>query len=493
MTSLSPRLLKTLLIASIAGLITACGGGGSSTTAGISGTGITSGPITAFGSIFVNGVRFDIDDATITVDDTSGLTQSDLRKGMQVVVRGDFSGTNGTAVSVEFDELLQGPVDNLGTEVDGTNTFTAFGIQITMNRTSTIFENVTFDDIADGMIVEVSGLVDGSGNIVASYIKKKSDSYVLNSTEVEIKGTAENVTGLGRAGDSFEINGITINIQPGAEFEGLVGARVRDDDYVEVEGILTNDSPLTIGANEIEAEDETYGEEGDDVNIKGIVSGFTSLSSTFLVGAQTVDASTAELEPTTLVISNGLEVEVEGYISGGVLIADEVESEDGDIEIAAPIFQVNASSIVLELGSGTIQVTIDGNTQMEDETSTPVSNLGIGDLTAGNFVKLNAYQNGSSIIATELKREDIIDGENDEYLQGPVDSATLDTEIVILGITFTIDSGPGGTSYENASEVSISNTDFFTAATAGTIVKVEDEDEIGAGTPDGVADEAELE
>ncbi len=346
MTSLSPRLLKTLLIASIAGLLTACGGGGGSTTAGISGTGITSGPITAFGSIYVNGYRFDIDGADITVDDAGGLSQSNLRKGMQVVVRGDYAGTTGTAISVEYDELVQGPVENLSTEVDGSKTFTVFGIQVTMNRTTTIFEDVTFDDLINNNVVEVSGLVDGSGNIIASFIKEKENavSFGGSGSEVELKGIVSNVSGNGLPGTgSFEIDTsisttIVINILGSAEMEDLVGGRVRNGDYVEVEGIIQN--PTTINATEVEKEDETYGEEGDEVNIKGIVSGFTSLSSTFQVGAQTVDASTAELEPTTLVITNGLEVEVEGFISGG----DEYAARDKSLNLHFETIGDNQSS-----------------------------------------------------------------------------------------------------------------------------------------------------
>jgi hypothetical protein len=44
----------------------------------------------------------------------------------------------------------------------------------------------------------------------------------------------------------------------------------------------------------------------------------------------TVDASTAQLDPASLVLGDDLLVEVEGYIADGVLFADEVELEDDD-------------------------------------------------------------------------------------------------------------------------------------------------------------------
>jgi hypothetical protein len=70
-----------------AAALAACGGGGDSTAAP---TGTTStpssvyaaGPITGFGSVIVNGVRFDDSAATITDDDGRTLAESELHLGM---------------------------------------------------------------------------------------------------------------------------------------------------------------------------------------------------------------------------------------------------------------------------------------------------------------------------------------------------------------------------------------------------------------------------
>ena len=65
------------LTASAAFLIVACGGGGGSgeTTAGIDRGGITivSGPVTGFGSVHVNGIRYSTTGATFTIDDQPGV------------------------------------------------------------------------------------------------------------------------------------------------------------------------------------------------------------------------------------------------------------------------------------------------------------------------------------------------------------------------------------------------------------------------------------
>ncbi len=57
-------------------------------TGGIGGTGISSGPITAFGSVFVNGVEYDIDQATLTRNGQPASGQNEYRIGEYVTVKG---------------------------------------------------------------------------------------------------------------------------------------------------------------------------------------------------------------------------------------------------------------------------------------------------------------------------------------------------------------------------------------------------------------------
>ena len=88
--------------------VAACGGGGgggSKQPDGIDrgGRTIASGPITGFGSVWVNGVEYSTTGATITVDDNPG-TESDLRVGQFVRVEGTVAagGTTGTATRVIY-------------------------------------------------------------------------------------------------------------------------------------------------------------------------------------------------------------------------------------------------------------------------------------------------------------------------------------------------------------------------------------------------------
>ena len=113
---------KGLLVLGTA-LVVACGGGGGDQVAGIDGGGnpapvainiVSQGTITGFGSVIVNGVRYDTSNATFTIDGSPG-TESDLAVGQVVVVSGTINqaGTEGTAASVDFDDAVEGPIESI--------------------------------------------------------------------------------------------------------------------------------------------------------------------------------------------------------------------------------------------------------------------------------------------------------------------------------------------------------------------------------------------
>jgi len=104
-------------------LLVACGGGGGEQVAGIDArgnptpVGVTSkGTISGFGSVIVNGVRYNTNSATFTIDGVSG-SQSDLSVGDVVVLQGTVNddGTSPTATSVTFDDAVEGPISAINT------------------------------------------------------------------------------------------------------------------------------------------------------------------------------------------------------------------------------------------------------------------------------------------------------------------------------------------------------------------------------------------
>ena len=308
-------------------MLVACGGGGDSsdTTAGIGGTGIVAGEITGFGSIYVNGGKFEIDNSRFDVDGDTSADQSDLALGM--VVRIKVETKNGVftsnALEVVYDDEIEGPVGSVGPLVGTTKTITVFGQEITIDETGTLFKNTTFFDIEVDDVVEVSGFRVSPTQINATYVEETDENVDFGSTEVELRGTITDYSpGLP---ETFKINGVTITTDVDTEIEVPNGMLV-DGIYVEVEGVIQ--TPTSILAEEIESEDEDFDDEIDEISLQGVVSGFSgNINDDFFLGSQRVNAGTAKFSPASLILTNGLKIKVEGNIIDGLLIADEVEKD----------------------------------------------------------------------------------------------------------------------------------------------------------------------
>ena len=142
-------LFNSLIISLFMFTLASCGGGGS---AGIGGTGITSGgTITGFGSIFVNGVKYDTSGSTITIDDNI-VDESALKLGMFVLVRGtlDTNNTTGTANSVSINIELKGPVTY--------QSYKYFFKTRTLLGLLTLIERARQNSDYSGIIINTSGL-----------------------------------------------------------------------------------------------------------------------------------------------------------------------------------------------------------------------------------------------------------------------------------------------------------------------------------------------
>ena len=173
-------------------LLISCGGGGSLAGGGIGGTGvIASGPVTAKGSIFVNGVEYDTTTSTVNINGSSAA-ESDLRRGMVVRVDGnlDSGSTTGTASTVNYEDVVKGPLTSFSTPAD-------IMTLLVLGQTVVVEEGFTFVDTGSLPIqqslpdfssinfLEVSGHRDASatnGAVRATYIKIES---ALSAYEVK--------------------------------------------------------------------------------------------------------------------------------------------------------------------------------------------------------------------------------------------------------------------------------------------------------------------
>jgi len=139
-------IFRTGLASSLAAVITlaACGGGGSSSTSSSSGTAtpsaVSSGTVTAFGSIFVNGHEFSTASARIIDDDTGNtVAASALEVGMSVDVTPAATSTsaNPVAAEVHLHPLARGVVDGSDTTA---------GTLVVMGQTVQVTSATNFSD-----------------------------------------------------------------------------------------------------------------------------------------------------------------------------------------------------------------------------------------------------------------------------------------------------------------------------------------------------------
>ena len=198
MNKLSVLTIATLL-AGLAGLA-GCGGGGGGggdftasppppppppppPTSGIGRTGLAVGPITNFGSIIVNGVKYETDSTVFTNDDEPG-SESDLAVGDMVVVVGtiDDNGTTGTADQVFFDDAVTGPVQS----IDPTGSSLVVLGQTVFVTADTSFDDsfspASLDGVSVDRIVEVTGQFDANGDIVATRLEPVSYTHLTLPT-----------------------------------------------------------------------------------------------------------------------------------------------------------------------------------------------------------------------------------------------------------------------------------------------------------------------
>ncbi len=429
-----------LLFALACGLTDGGDGGGSSgdkfANGGIGGTGVSQGPITDFGSIFVNGIEWFIDASQIEFDGETG-SEADLRIGMVVRVEGTIDHGKGTgeAASVFFDDELEGPVEEIA-DVGDTGLIkelSILGKRVWIEAGTTRFDDdddagsdFGFDTIEVNDIVEVSGLVDSAGVIRATHVEFEG-VVTLGTSEVELRGEVSNFNG----SDRFELGDVEVRFDGTTQFEGLLAGDLSSDPFVEVEGVLEELDEILIFANEIELEDEFDDDDLADFSVTGFVTDFVD-ESNFKVGGYTVDASGADFENgSAALLEDGVRVEVEGERVGTVLIASEVEFEDLEVEVSAEI----ASAGDIDVANGRfvllgISIQITGSTQLEDEVS-DVDPLTLSDLAAGEFLQAKGVSDGAGgVIASEVKRTEVEDVE----LRGPLEAIDDETgDFIVLG------------------------------------------------------------
>jgi len=462
------QILSGLLVV---GLALHCGGGG------IGGTGSVSG----FGSVWVNHIEWTTDTAAITLDGVPG-TEADLRIGMVLDLKGQPTGPlTATARKVSFDDAIQGPATAITLISPTVKEALIFGTTVVLTEGITVFDtsdpSFSFATLAMDDVLEVSGHVDGAGDIHATWVRRLG-VLTLGVTEVELEGVVSGLTGL----PSFMLGPVIVLMDAGTDFSDLTGSVVNGRS-VEAEGILI--AAGIVQAGSVGDVDELPNNSAE-YSLEGIVSDFVSLAD-FRVAGQQVDATGATfVPPDPGFVANGVVVEVEGPISAGVLVAGGVALEAPEVEIEAELaFTTDvdpvAGSVVL-LG---IDVDVASGAQLQDLRDA-LPGFGLADLVGGDFLRIHGVKQSSGVVlADELDRK--VAG--DVHLKGPATGFDeLAPEVEICGVTVPVSSGAD---FFDPFGAPLSLSEFFQGLQIGVEVKVMDWMDADDTAID-VADEAQL-
>ncbi|MHB8783449.1 MAG: DUF5666 domain-containing protein [Desulfobacteria bacterium] len=239
-----------LAVAAVAALALAgCGGGGAGGTSPT-----TRGPITGFGSVWVNGIEFQTDSATHrrildTAEDYMGAIQDCTVLSVGMIVTVSHEDGDDYATEIEYEDNIEGPVQYLNPT---DNTFEVLGQKVRYSGAT----NVEHGPIDNGFVVEVSGLTASDNVIDATYIDVKTGE----SGEYEIKGYVFSVgaDNTFRLGPLPGVSTVTVDIT-GATLHDIPGGVLAAGQFVEVKtgsaaaGRFPN---ATIQATEVEGKED---------------------------------------------------------------------------------------------------------------------------------------------------------------------------------------------------------------------------------------------
>lgn len=452
-------------------LLTACAGSGGTTVAegGIGGSGISVGPITAFGSVWVNGVRYDVSGAEFVRDGVMVSGQGEYRIGEIVTVSGSVNTdrVTGKADRVVFNDALEGTVTSVSSAA---NELQVLGQRVKVSSLTIFHGFALLADLQPGNVVEISGSPDSQGVINASSITLKQSNFVSGVSELEIKGRVESVNA---SAQTFVLNSIRVDYST-AQLD-LPGNQPVNGQYVEVKSMQPLQNNLLIAAK-IELKDEQIMfAEGVELELEGRITLFRSSQDFAVNGVPVLTTTDTEFEYGTAAdLKLDSVVEVEGIINAsGVLLADEIairQSADAaeEVELEGSVSAIDAAKQELTLLGNT--VVVDNQTILLDETSDRERSIRFTDLRVGNYLEVSGKMLADGrILALKLSREDSEDGHLE--VKGVCrDVNVSEGTLVIQGVTVMTD---GNTEFESDDE-SLNQQQFFSRLVEGeTIVGAE--------------------
>src|SRR5262249_7805574 len=355
--------------------------------------------------------------AEIRVEDQV-VREDELRIGMRVTVEGarDNNGV-ARATRVVFRKNVEGLIDSNSIDLVN-NKFVVLGQTVLVDSLTVIEDraqssSIALSALAVGQFVEVSGLVDANGTILATRIERKT-GFVAGVTEVEVRGT---LSGLNTNARTFALGALTGNFST-----ATVTGSLSNGVFVQVRGTQTAPGSI-MTATRVTVEDPTVGgAAGTEMEVEGFVTAFTSATVLSVNGqAVTTTAQTVFDNGAVTDLAQNVRLEVEGQLDANrTLVAEKISfrrRNGGSVRIEADVEAVTPTTVTL-LG---LVVRVDPLTQFKDDRDGD-RHFRLDRLRVGDRLEVRGeVEAPGTLLATRLRRRPPT---TEAVLQGPVESNT---------------------------------------------------------------------
>jgi hypothetical protein len=397
--------------------LVACGGGGSdaasstdtsnsSSNTSNSNPGVTpilasalyAGPISGFGSVIVNGMRFSSVGAELVDDDANVMNLDQLKLGMTLRVTGqtDDSTLLGTASKLELVHGNRGLVTALDLNA---GSLTLLGQNVVTNS-STAYQGISgLAALTVGQRVEVYGALQADGSLLATLIE------LTATTSINLRGNMQSVNA---SASTFQVGTLTVNysaaVVVGIPGEGkqvkIKAASGPVNNVLSASSVQVFDAGAVYGAS-VSA--------GTRLKVKGVadtapVNGLLNVSGT------PVNVTHALVKGGGA-ITAGQFIEVKGNWDGSTLQATEVEMENyreseigGRNELYGTVSSISGNTAVVN------GVTV-------DLSGAVFSHGSVAQMMIGSYVEIKGHLAGSLLQASKVELKTVSAASGASYEQ----------------------------------------------------------------------------
>ena len=372
---------------------------------GIEGTGIVAGaenqliaygPITQFGSIYVNGTKYEIDDAELEFVNDTG--RAELSIGMMVQVQADWQQqTNGVfnAQKVTFDHQIEGPINTIVRHGDVT-LLNILGTTVVIAGDTAIDRSIPYQfDI--GSVVTVSGISNEKNQLLATYIALRSDMY-HEGQQVELENIVDEISVRDQI---IRLNGMDVDVSQARWKKGSLET-IEITTRVEIVGqydVVTN----RIIANQVRVKKNDLSlSKGNKLNVDTIVTHYDSISQ-FRVNGYTANASESEfLRGKPEGLRNGVRVRAAGYINiDGIFEVHTLRIKpNANFAVKAPVNSINP--ITGEIGFLNLKAYALPDTIYQSKLRSINKYFSINDIEVGDWIEIQGVEESGRLTISNL-------------------------------------------------------------------------------------------